>query len=124
MALDAPLFAAAVGVVCGILSGFGIGGGSILMVWLTAILSTNQISAQGINLLFFLPTALTALSVHIREKRIRWNAVLPAAAAGTVTAALSAWAAADMNLSVLKRLFGGFLLVIGIMELMKKPTQN
>ena len=49
------------GLVCGVLSGFGIGGGSLLMVWMTAVLSMEQKAAQGVNLLYFLPCAACAL---------------------------------------------------------------
>ena len=70
MLLNACSVAAAVGVLCGIISGFGIGGGSVLMVWMTAVLAMEQRTAQGINLLYFLPTAAAALIIHIREKRI------------------------------------------------------
>ena len=48
------------GLICGVLSGFGIGGGSLLMVWLTALLSMDQRTAQGIHLLYFLPAAGTS----------------------------------------------------------------
>ena len=53
---------ALVGLVCGALSGIGVGGGTLLMVWLTAIGDVAQTEAQGINLLYFLPTALCAVA--------------------------------------------------------------
>lgn len=63
------LAAAAAGLVCGVLSGFGIGGGSLLMVWMTAVLSMEQRAAQGVNLLYFLPCAACALIFHIKISR-------------------------------------------------------
>ena len=78
------LAAAAAGLVCGVLSGFGIGGGSLLMVWMTAVLSMEQRAAQGVNLLYFLPCAACALIFHIKNKQIVWRAVWPAALAGSV----------------------------------------
>ena len=80
------LAAAAAGLVCGVLSGFGIGGGSLLMVWMTAVCAVGQKTAQGINLLYFLPTAAAALIFHAKNRLIDWRAVLPAAAAGCATA--------------------------------------
>lgn len=77
------------GLVCGVLSGFGIGGGSLLMVWMAAVLSMDQKAAQGVNLLYFLPCAACALIFHIKNRQIVWPAVWPAAAAGAVCA----WAA-------------------------------
>ena len=49
-----PLLA---GTATGVLSGFGVGGGSLLLVWLTAFSGLPQEQAQGINLLYFLPAA-------------------------------------------------------------------
>ena len=105
------------GLICGVLSGFGIGGGSLLMVWLTALLSMDQRTAQGINLLYFLPTAVCALLFHIKNRLIRWDIVLPAALAGAAAAALTAWLGTKLDTSLLRRLFGGFLLLVGLREL-------
>ena len=74
------------GLICGVLSGFGIGGGSLLMVWLTVLLSMDQRTAQGINLLYFLPAAGCSLIFHVKNRQIVWKAVVPAAIAGCLTA--------------------------------------
>lgn len=94
------------------------------MVWLTAVVAMDQKTAQGINLLYFLPTSLGALIFHIKNKMICWKAVIPAALCGCVTAALAAWLASSMDISLLRKLFGGFLLVVGVMEFFKKPKAN
>lgn len=94
------------------------------MVWLTAVVAMDQKTAQGINLLYFLPTSLGALIFHIKNKMICWKAVIPAALCGCVTAALAAWLASCMDVSLLRKLFGGFLLVVGVMEFFKKPKAN
>ncbi len=112
--------AAAVGVICGILSGFGIGGGSLLMVWMTAMAGLEQKMAQGINLLYFIPTSLAALVFHIKNKMICWKAVIPAALCGCITAGLAAWLAASMDVGLLRKLFGGFLVIVGLREIMMK----
>ena len=108
---------ALVGLVCGALSGIGVGGGTLLMVWLTAIGDVAQTEAQGINLLYFLPTAVCALIFHIKNRLIRWNIVLPAAIAGAATAVLTAWLATRLDTGLLRKLFGGFLLLVGVREL-------
>ena len=105
------------GLVCGVLSGLGIGGGTLLMVWMTALAGLEQRTAQGINLLYFLPTAVCALLFHIKNRLIRWDIVLPAALAGATTAALTAWLGTKLDTSLLRRLFGGFLLLVGLREL-------
>ena len=105
------------GLVCGVFSGLGIGGGTLLMVYMTAVMELEQRAAQGINLLYFLPTAACALFFHIKNRLIRWRVVLPAILTGCVTAAGAAWLATGMNTGLLRKLFGGFLLLVGIREL-------
>ena len=124
MDLTNPWIAVAAGLLCGILSGFGIGGGSLLMVWMTAAAALDQKVAQGINLLYFLPTSVGALIFHIRNKMICWKAVIPAAICGCVAAACSAWISVSMDVSVLRKLFGVFLIFVGISELFKKSKKG
>jgi len=112
------------GLLCGILSGFGIGGGSLLMVWMTAVLAFDQKTAQGINLLYFLPTSIGALIFHIRNHLIRLSVTLPAALCGCITAAATAWLSTSLDVSLLRKLFGGYLLVIGVLEICKKPPKS
>lgn len=114
-------FALVIGLLTGILSGFGIGGGTILMIYLTAFAVFPQKIAQGINLLYFIPTAAAALMLHSKHHQLKWNAVLPAALCGCATAAGFSFLAMGMNLTLLRRLFGVFLLFTGISELKKKP---
>lgn len=124
MDLNAPWIAGLAGLLCGILSGFGIGGGSLLMVWMTAVAALDQKTAQSINLLYFLPTSVGALIFHIKNRMICWKAVVPAALGGCATAALTAWLSAGMDMGLLRKLFGGFLLVIGALELWKSRNKQ
>lgn len=119
-----PVLAVAAGAVCGVLSGWGIGGGSLLMVWMSAVLSMEQTAAQSINLLYFLPTAAAALILHAKNRVIAWRAVLPAAIAGALTAAPAAWLAAGLDTALLRRLFGGFLILVGLSEIFLKGRGN
>lgn len=116
------MFALVIGLLTGILSGFGIGGGTILMIYLTAFAAFPQKIAQGINLLYFIPTAAAALILHNKNHQLEWRAVLPAALCGCVTAAGFSLLAMGMDFSLLRRLFGIFLLFTGISELKKKPA--
>lgn len=115
------IFALVIGLLTGILSGFGIGGGTILMIYLTAFAAFPQKIAKSINLLYFIPTAAAALILHSKHHQLKWNAVLPAALCGCATAAGFSFLAIGMNLTLLRRLFGVFLLFTGISELKKKP---
>ena len=111
------LLAGVAGLVCGVLSGLGIGGGTLLMVWMTAVMDMEQRMAQGINLLYFLPTAACALIIHIKNRLICWRVVLPAAITGCLSAAGAALLATSVDASLLRKLFGGFLIFVGITEL-------
>lgn len=112
------------GIACGVLSGYGIGGGSLLMVYMTALLSIDQKTAQGINLLYFLPTAAAALIFHFKNKQIELRAVIPAAIAGCITAVLGALLAAKVDTALLRKLFGGFLILVGIEEIYFKGLKK
>ncbi len=106
-----------VGLLTGIISGFGIGGGSLLMLYLTMVVGIEQRPAGGINLLYFLACAPTALIGHIKNKLVDWRAVLVTAIPGCVASLILAWVAHQMELSLLRRGFGILLLYIGIKEL-------
>lgn len=112
-----------VGLLTGVLSGFGIGGGSLLILYLTSFAGVNQYVAGGINLLYFLFCAPAALISHIRNRLIDGRTVLWCTAAGVVTSLLAAWIAGMMDVRLLRRIFGVFLLYIGVRELRSKPTQ-
>ncbi len=116
--------AVAVGLVTGVISGFGIGGGSLLIVYLTAFAAVEQYTAGGINLLYFLCCAPTALISHIRNRRVEWKAVLWCSAAGVVTSALAAFFASGMDTNLLRRAFGVLLLYIGFRELFCKSQKS
>lgn len=118
------LWGTVAGLLCGIISGFGIGGGTLLMVWLTAFAGWEQRAAQGLNLLYFLPTAAAALLLHIKNALVDWHTALWAAGAGVITAALSAWLAQRIDTALLRRGFGVFLLFVGLTELLRRPGKT
>ena len=102
------------------LSGFGVGGGSLLLIYMTSFAGVPQTLAQGVNLLYFLPAAATALPAHLKNGYVEKKALLPAIAAGLVCSALAAWAATALDVEVLRKCFGGFLILIGLRELFQK----
>ena len=112
------------GAVTGIITGFGIGGGTLLILYLTMFGGLSQLEAQGINLLYFIPTAGSALISHIKNKRVNFRAVILSGAAGTLVAVFSSILASKMDITLLRRIFGGFLLLVGISELFAKKQEN
>lgn len=114
------LTAALAGAATGVLSGFGVGGGSLLLIYLTAFAGVPQALAQGVNLLYFLPTAAAALPAHFKNGYVEKKALPPAIAAGLACSALTAWTATALDMELLRKCFGGFLIVIGLRELLRK----
>lgn len=112
------------GLLCGIISGLGIGGGSLLIVWMTAFVGLEQRTAQGINLLYFLPTAAASLFFHIKNRFVDWSITIPAAISGAICAAGSAFLAQRLDNDLLQQLFGGFLLFLGLLEIKKALTKK
>ena len=113
--------AVAVGTVLGFLSGLGIGGGSLLILWLTLVLGMGPAAARGINLLFFLPAAAVACFFRWKQGCIQWKLLLPAILGGCISAVLCSLLSFGMEMEVLKKLFGGLLIVTGLRELLYKP---
>lgn len=110
-----------VGTVLGYLSGLGIGGGSLLILWLTMVLEMEQGIARGINLLFFLPAASVACLFRWKQGAVKLKNILPAITAGCITAAAGSWIGAHLDLDLLKKLFGGLLILTGLRELLYRP---
>ena len=117
------LIAAAVGFGTGIVSDFGIGGGTLLLLVMTLFLGVEGPVARCINLLYFLPAGLMALPAHVKNGYIEKPVLLPAIGAGLVCAALAAWAATAMEVGLLRKFFGAFLIVVGLMELFGRTKE-
>lgn len=111
------LFAGGGALLAGILSGMGIGGGSILLIFLSVFLSIGQQTAQLYNLLYFIPTALFALWQHKKNGLLDLYIIFYTAAFGVAAAIAASFLANFMEGDLLKRLFGIFLFLIGIKEL-------
>ena len=113
-----------VGTLLGFLSGLGIGGGSLLILWLTMVLDMEQEIARSINLLFFLPAAAVACCFRRKQGLLNWKQVIPAIAAGCIGAALGTWLGGCLNTQLLKKGFGILLVVTGIRETLWKPKKK
>ena len=96
-----------------VVSAWGVGGGTLLLLVMTLFLGVEQRAAQGINLLFFLPTAASALICHARGGYLD-KPTLKAAVPAAIAAALAgAWASNNLDVELLRRPFGVYLLLSG-----------
>lgn len=113
-----------IGLLSGIISGMGIGGGTLLIPALTIFMHMEQKAAQNINLLYFIPTGLIALWIHAKSKRIQWKALIALVLSGMIGAVGGVFLASYINGNFLRKLFGFFLLVMGIIEFFKKGSKK
>ena len=113
-----------VGTILGFLSGLGIGGGSLLIIWLTVVLGTDPAAARFLNLLFYIPSALTACFLRCKNRSLDIPRLIPAIIAGCISAAISAQIYNNMNMDILKKLFGILLIAAGIRELFNRGKEK
>lgn len=118
------LLALIIGLAAGVVSGMGIGGGTILIPCLTLFLEMKQQTAQGVNLLFFIPTAAIALITHIKNKTIDKELVKRLIPYGLAGALAGAFIAVSAEEGTLRKLFGFFLLAVGLYELFRKENSK
>lgn len=111
---------AVVGFLTGVLASMGLGGGFILVVWLTIFEDMAQRAAQGVNLLFFLPIALISLIFHLKNHLINKDLIKKLAFGGLLGAVLGTYGAQLIDNSALRKLFALFLLAFGLRELFAK----
>ena len=104
----------AAGILFGILAGMGIGGGGLLVIYLTLIREYSQIDAQAANLLFFVFAAFAAMAVHIRKRKIDFVLVSSLAIAGIVGSLFGSHIAVIIPQFVTRKLFGAMLIVSGV----------
>lgn len=97
-----------------IISAWGVGGGTLLLLVMTLFLGLDQRTAQGINLLFFLPTAAGALICHAKSGYLDKPTLKTAIPVALLAAALGAWLATAIDVNVLRKPFGIYLLFSGI----------
>lgn len=108
------------GLLAGAAGAMGLGGGSILLLYLTLIAGVEQATAQGINLMFFLPCALVSAIFSLRAGLIAKKQALVGIALGlpgtVIGCLLAGWLGGDW----LRKLFGVYMLVLGVRELVRK----
>ena len=113
-----------IGLLSGIAASMGFGGGFILIIYLTAFSDVNQITAQGVNLLFFLPVALVSLIIHQKNHLIKWKVLLRLIPGGIAGILLGTFISSNIDVSFLQKLFAGLLIFVGFKELFHKNEKN
>lgn len=114
------LISAFAAVLSGVIGAMGMGGGGVLIIYLNLFTDIEQSRAQGINLLFFLPTAVLAVLYYAKKKMIVWKIAVPFALMGVVGTVVGCFLCGKFDNGILTKLFGALLLVMGISGLFKK----
>lgn len=109
-----------IGLISGIVSGMGIGGGTILIPALILFTTINQHQAQGINLIVFIPVAITALITHFHNKNIELKIAIPIIISGIIGSISGSLLALNIEAKTLQKIFGVFLLVMGFYQFFSK----
>ena len=103
-----------------LLSGMGVGSGGLFVIWLTLAENTPQLTAQGLNLLFFIFSSGASLTVHLTKRKIAWGAVALLTLTGVGGALIGGYISGLINAAAMKKLFGAMLILSGLVSLMKK----
>ena len=112
----------AVAFVIAALSGMGVGGGGLFVIYLALFTDTPQLAAQGMNLLFFLFSAGSSMLVHLRTRQLYGGVILIMAISGLVGSLVGAGLSGLVSQTLLRRSFGGMLVVSGIAVLRKRSS--
>lgn len=110
-------------VVSAVVGAMGLGGGSVLILYLTLVRHLPQLVSQGLNLLFFIPCAVTAVLIYAKQKIIQWNYVLPLVLGGSIGVAVGTFFLKSLDTKYISVLFAGFLLSVGAYTLFSKDKK-
>ena len=118
------LLASAVGFASGILASMGMGGGFILVVYLAIFTEIVQKSAQGINLLFFIPITVIAVFLHIKNRLIDVKTALICSVIGIPAVAAGFYLTQYLDNGWLRKGFAVFIIIAGMKDLFSKNKKK
>ena len=105
---------------CGVLTGMGVGSGGLFMIYLLLVRDLPQLTAQGLNLLFFLCSAGASLPVNLRRDRPYLPALICLCLFGAAGSFFGTALGNILDGALLKKLFGALILISGIVGLAGK----
>lgn len=113
-----------VGFLAAILGSMGMGGGAVLLLYLSAFTDTLQLKAQGINLVFFIPIAIISVIMHLKNSLIDKKKAMTLILFSTPAAVLGALVSGYIEQNLLRKILAAFLLFIGVREIIGSFKQN
>ena len=103
-----------------LLSGLGVDSAGLFVTWLTLALHVPQMTAQGINLIFFIFSSGAALVIHVFHTPLLWQSLIPLLFSGAIGSLLGVSLATVLPQILLRRMFGCMLIFLGIFELLRQ----
>ena len=100
------------------------GWGAVLLIYLSLFKNTDQLTAQGINLMFFIPIALLSVIIYAFKKQIRWKTVIWFSVSGLGGAAVGVWLSGLAGNEIVAKIFGGLLILMGGFQVITSFKNN
>ena len=108
-----------VAILIAVLSGLGVGGGGLFVIFLSFFTQLDHLEIQGINLAFFIFSSASALAVHVFKRKIFVGAVLIMSVSGIIGALIGTFLSGNISPLILRKLFGAMLVLSGMLSLKK-----
>lgn len=105
------------------LAGMGVGGGGLPVLYFTALRELPQREAQGLNILLFISASASAFIINRKKRVLDVKSIIIIAASGCVFAVFGALLAQMISPSLLRKIFGGLLILTGLTSVLKKDPQ-
>ena len=112
------------GILGGVLGGMGMGGGTLLIPLLGIFYGVSQHTAQAVNLISFIPMAVVALIIHIKNKMVDFSKVVWIIIPGVLSCIAGCFIAKELTGDLLARCFGGFLLILSVYQLITEVKKK
>jgi len=112
-----------IGILGGVLGGLGMGGGTILIP-LLSFTSLSQHTAQAINLVSFIPMAIVSLVIHAKNGLVEKKGIFAIIVPAVAFAILGSIFASVIKGKILKKCFGGFLVILSVFSLLSSQSKQ
>ena len=106
-----------IGILSGITTALGVGGGTILILFLTIFLRLDQKTSQAINLFCYIPAAIICIFLNIKNKNIIFKNIHLIVLFGIIGSIIGSFVSKNIDSQILKKLFGIFLIMLAISEI-------
>lgn len=107
------------GLIAGMVTGLGMGGGTVLILLLSIFMKLDQHIAQATNLVFFIPTSLAAIITNVKHKNVDLKLAINISFFGVIGAIIGAIISDNISSEHLRKYFAIFIFIIALHEVYK-----